>query len=430
MMNRLIFGLLASTIAVSASAETWTLDQCIQYAVEHNLTVRAREIDYQGAELSVTEARSGFLPSVAASASQGWNFGRGLTSENTYANRNTSSFSWDLGAQVPLFQGLANVRKTKYARTNLKAALYKLESAKDDITLNIIAQYLQVLYCDEVLQTAVQQVNLSQATLERQQALADAGRIAEIQVLEATSQLAQDQLSVTDARNDYTLAMVDLAQLMQLPDIQEMAVSPLGEEETLIPSANEVYAYAADHNSKVLADQADIDAANDQIKVAETGYIPKLSFNAGLSLSYYTVNGMSNPSFSSQMKDNFNKYVGFSLSVPIFDGLSTSNSVKRARIDRINAQLALETTRSDLHKAIQQAYYQAIGARSKYETSLTTEDALRRTFEAMSEKYDLGRANSTEYEQAKTDYFKAQLQRIQARYELILRQRILAFYSH
>lgn len=428
-MKRILMIAGALVAVFNANAETWTLDSCISYAINHNLNVKARELDKSSGELSIVEAKSGFLPTVSASAGETFSFGRGLTSENVYANRNTTNFQWGANASVPLFQGLSNIRKLRQAKTSFRSLVYKLEAAKDDVTLNVISQYLQVLYCQEVLNTAVSQVELSRNQLERQRALAADGKIAEVEVLQATSQLAKDELTVSDAENDYRMSLVDLAQLMQLDDIDGMEIAQLPDASPVIPSAESVYASATVNNNAVKAAEIDVDAANDKIKVAQSGYLPTLSFNAGTGSSYYTISGIKNPSFSSQMRDNFNTYLGFSLSVPIFDGFSTRNSVRRAKIDKMTAELQREDTRSNLYKSIQQSYYQAIGAQNKYYTSLKTEDAMKQSFAAMTEKYEMGRANSTEFEQSKTDYFKATLQRIQARYEYILRHKILLFYA-
>ncbi len=428
-MKKIVATVAMAAAMMPAYAEVWTLDSCISYAISHNLTVKARELDRQSGELSVTEAKSGFLPTVSANASESFSFGRGLTAENVYANRNTTNFQWGANANLPLFQGLTNVRKLKAARTSLRSLVHKLDAAKDDVTLNIISQYLQVLYCEEVMKTAIEQAELSKVQLERQKALASDGKIAEVEVLQATSQLAQDELTVEDAKNDYTLALVDLAQLMQLDDIDRLSVAPLKESSPIIPSAESVYASASVNNSSVKAAEIDITAADEQIKVAQSGYLPSLSLNAGTGSSYYTVSGFNNSSFSSQMRDNFNTYIGFSLSIPIFDGLTTRNNVRRAKIQKFTAELQRDETRSNLFKTIQQAYYQAVGAQNKLNTCVTNEDVMRQSFEAMKEKYELGRANSTEFEQSKTDYFKATLQRIQARYELVLRHRILKFYA-
>ena len=132
--------------AAAATAQTWTLDRCIDYAVEHNTEVRRSLLSARQGELAVTEAKDRFLPQLSGYGSQSFNFGRGLTADNTYANRNTSSFSVGAQLQVPVFQGLAAVRNLKYSRTSMRALLERCEAAKDDVTLNVIGQYLQALY--------------------------------------------------------------------------------------------------------------------------------------------------------------------------------------------------------------------------------------------------------------------------------------------
>lgn len=420
--------LLGASSAVTA--KVWTLDDCINYAVENNIQVKNSRAQELSGEYDITEAKDNFLPSVSASASQTFNFGRGLTSENTYADRNTANFQWGVGMQLPLFQGLQATRQLKYARVNLRTLALRTEAAKENITLNVIAQYLQVLYCRELLATADEQVRLSEYELERQQALADAGKIAEVNVIQAKSQVAQDRLSVTNAQNDYTLALLDLAQLIQLGDIDGFDVAPLDEELPVVPSVDAVYSDALLSNSGLLAAQNGVTAAMAQESVARTGYIPRLSFNAGIGSSYYHIGGYDNAAFGRQMRDNYSTYFGFSLQIPIFDAFSTRNRVRKAQVQTLTARLQLQDTETQLYKDIQQAYYRAVAAHDKFRTGLQSEQLAREAFDAMKEKYEMGRATPQEFEQSKTTSLKATIERIQANYEYILRCRILRFYSH
>ncbi|WP_304632849.1 TolC family protein, partial [uncultured Muribaculum sp.] len=229
--------------------------------------------------------------------------------------------------------------------------------------------------------------------------------------------------------NDTRLALVDLAQLLELDDIDNFDITTLdGEEQPILP-AESVYNNALNINHTLKAARGEIAAAERNISVAQSGYIPRLSFNAGIGSSYYTVTGMEHPSFSRQMKDNFNTYFGFSLSIPIFDGLSTRNSVKRARVQHVASKLQYQDAENRLYKTIQQAYYQAVSAQERSKSCLIAEDAANKAFEAMREKYNLGRATPSEYEQAKNKALRTTAERIQAHYELILRTRILNFYD-
>lgn len=426
-------------VAVSAAAiacgsicfgqDAWSLEQCVAYAVEHNLTVRQSQLQVVTGELSVTEAKDRFLPTVNASAGQSWNFGRGLTVENTYANRNTTNFQWGANLNLPLFQGLSDFRQLKVAKSNLTKLLYDFEAAKDNISLNIISQYLQVLYAKEVLASSRSQLEYSTFEVDRQRALVDAGKVAEADLYDAESQAAQDRLTVVTAENDVQTALVELANLLQLPSAQGFDILPIDEGEPIIPTADAVYSAALNHNNSVLSSRQNIEVADNNISLAKSGYLPTLSFGSSIGSSYYTISGMRSDAFGDQMRHNLSTYVGFNLSVPIFNAFSTRNNVRRAKIQKIQAELALDQTQTELFKTIQLAYYQAKGSRDKYFTSLETLEKTRLSFEATQEKYSLGRSTPSEFEIAKNNLFRTEINSIQAHYEYLLRYRILMFYQ-
>lgn len=431
-MNRqyIIATAFATFAILSAGAESWSLEQCVAYAHEHNLTVKQSQLQLLEGEQSVVEAKDRFLPTVNASASQGWNFGRGLTSENTYANRNTSNFQWGVNLSLPLFQGLTDVRQLKYARANLKKMLYDLEAAKDNIALNIISQYLQVLYSKEVLESAKSQLGYSSYEVERQKNLVDLGKVPAADLYDAEAQCAQDRLTVVTSENDVQTSLVELANLLQLPSADGFDILPLNEGEPIIPTADAVFGSAQMHNNSVLSSKQGIEVAERNISLAKAGYLPSLSFGSSIGSSYYKLNGMLNESFGNQMRHNFSTYVGFNLSIPVFNAFSTRNNVRRAKLQKIQAELALDQTETDLHRAIQLAYYQARGARDKYFTSKETLEKTRLSFEATKEKYGMGRSTPAEFEIAKNNLFRTQVSSIQAHYEYLLRHRILMFYQN
>jgi outer membrane protein len=415
--------------ALSSAAGVWTLDSCISYAVSNNLTVKSRLIEVRSGELDITEAKDRHLPNISANASQSFSFGRGLTSENTYTNRNTTNFGWGVNMSLPLFQGLSAVRQTKYAKANLRVLVEELEASRDDITLNVISAYLQVLYAGEMCKVADEQLRLSLVEESRREQLLEEGKIPELDLTEARSQVAQNRLTVVNAQNDRTLALVDLAQLLELPDIEGFDIAPVEDDGLGIYSAEEVYRRALEANHSILAGRRRIEAADRNISLARSSYLPQLSFNAGIGSNYYTVNGLNGETFGQQMRNNFSKSLGFTLSVPLFDAFSSRNSVRRAKIQKLNAELQYENSERTLYKNIQQAYYQAQGAQEKFRAAEVSEAATREAFEAMQQKYDFGKANSTEYETARSNYVRAMSEAVQAKYESILRRRILAFYN-
>ena len=424
--------LLAASVCIactgSAVAEQWNLDRCVAYAHEHNILVQQSKLQIMSGDLEVTEAKDRFLPNVSASASQSFSFGRGLTAENTYADRNTSSFQWGANLNLPLFQGLSEYRQLKVAKSNLQKLLYDYEAAKDNVTLNVISSYLQVLYAKEVLESSRSQLDYSTYEVERQKALVEAGKVAEADLYDAESQQATDRLQVVTAENDVQTALVELANLLQLPTAAGFDITPIDEGEPIIPTADAVFNAALVHNNSILASRQSIEVADRNISLAKTGYIPTLSFGANVGSSYYTVGGMPHESFGDQMRNNYSTYIGVNLSIPIFNAFSTRNSVRRAKIQKIQAELALDQTETDLFRTIQLAYYQARGARDKYFTSKETLEKTRLSFEATQEKYNLGRSTPAEFEIAKNNLFRTEVNSIQAHYEYLLRHRILEFY--
>lgn len=428
-MKKIALFIAACATGLCALAQQWTLDQCVDYAIAHNINVaQSRLSAYQG-ELSVTEAKDRFLPNLSGYASQSFNFGRGLTADNTYANRNTTSFSTGASLSLPLFQGTAAIKRLHYSRTALSALLEEVEAAKDDVTLNVISLYLQSLYANEMLAVARENLNISRAELLRRDALLEAGKIPELDIYEARSQVATDELSVVNAQNDSIIALLDLAQLLNLPADTPFAIAPLADSSEILINPEEVYANALAANHAMRAADLRVKAAEKNVSVAKAAYIPTISFNAGIGTNYYKTSGYDNDTFGAQMRHNFAKSIGFNLSVPIFDGFSTRNSVRRARAEQISANLQLDDKRNQLYKAINQAYTQAVGSSKKLEQSRVAVESARAAFEAMQVKYDNGRANATEYEKAKSTYITAQTQAIQAKYETILRTRILHFYN-
>lgn len=429
-MKKLILTIALALGAAGAFAETWSLERCVQYAIDHNIDIHQRRLSARQGELEVTEAKDRFLPQVSGYASQNFSFGRALTMDNTYADRNTSSFSAGAQLSLPIFQGLTAIRRLDYSRKSLQALLEQTEAAKDDVTLNVISQYLQTLYAGEMLQVARINLKISQDELVRRRVLLEAGKIPELDIYEAEAQVGQDELSVTSAESDSIIAVLDLTQLLNLPSAEGFEIEPLADDNPFILNPDDVFANAWAHNHTIRAGRLNREAAEKNVSLAKAGYIPTLSFSAGLGSNYYKTSGFDNESFGSQMRHNFSQSIGFSLSVPIFDAFGTRNNVRRARLQEESAKLELDNARNQLYKAITQAHTQAVRASKQVESTQKAVASSKAAFEAMKVKYDNGKANATEFEKAKSNYTSALAQQVQARYERVLRARILEFYNN
>ena len=319
------------------------------------------------------------------------------------------------------------------AKLNLQAATEDLNKAKEDISIQVASAYLQVLFNDELAQVAHIQVELSKEMLEQKEAYFKTGKASEAEWLEAKSRVAQDQLSAVQADNNYKLALLDLSQLLELPSPDNFSiVSPTAEMEdymSSITSPTDIYNQAILFKPSIKAAQYRLEGAAKSVKIAKSAYFPQLSFGAGLSTNYYKVAGMKNPVFGSQLRDNFSQYFGFQLSVPIFNRFGTRNQVRSARIQQNTLNWQLEDSKKALYKEIQQAYYNALGAESRYQSSLTADEAAEASFNLMKEKYAEGKANATEYNESRTSWMKAISEKLQAKYDYIFRTKILDFYK-
>lgn len=431
-MKKTIAICIAAAFSLCAPAQrVMTLAQCIDYAVSHNVNVKryANNVEQQKVQLST--ARNSRLPDLTAGASQSFNFGRGLNSENAYVNRNTQSTGFNLQTSVPLLTGGRIPNEIAMSRLNLQAATADLEHARQSIALQVAAAYLQAVYAAEVVKVQEAQVAFSKIQEDRISKLFNAGKSPESDVVEAHSQVAQDEMGRTQAKCDYKLAMLDLSQLLELssPDSIEI-VAPQGETSpTLPPLPDRIFARAEGVKPEIQAEKLRLQAAEKNIRIAKAALYPTLSLGAGLSSEYYKTSGYQAASFSKQLSDNFNKSIGLSLNIPIFNRLATRNSIRQAKLQQSEQALQLDETKKTLYKEIQQAYYNAVNAQAKYESALAARKAAESNFNMMTGKFENGRANATELEEAKTKRVNAITSTLQAKYEYILRMKIIEFYE-
>ena len=431
-MKKTIAICIAAAFSLCAPAQrVMTLAQCIDYAVSHNVNVKryANNVEQQKVQLST--ARNSRLPDLTAGASQSFNFGRGLNSENAYVNRNTQNTGFNLQTSVPLLTGGRIPNEIAMSRLNLQAATADLEHARQSIALQVAAAYLQAVYAAEVVKVQEAQVAFSKIQEDRISKLFNAGKSPESDVVEAHSQVAQDEMGRTQAKCDYKLAMLDLSQLLELssPDSIEI-VAPQGETSpTLPPLPDRIFARAEGVKPEIQAEKLRLQAAEKNIRIAKAALYPTLSLGAGLSSEYYKTSGYQAASFSKQLSDNFNKSIGLSLNIPIFNRLATRNSIRQAKLQQSEQALQLDETKKTLYKEIQQAYYNAVNAQAKYESALAARKAAESNFNMMTGKFENGRANATELEEAKTKRANAITSTLQAKYEYILRMKIIEFYE-
>lgn len=437
-MKRLyLFYMAAAACWIAASAslsarQRWTLKDCIDYALTHNVDVQRARVAVQQSDVETNTTKWARLPQVSAGAGQNWSWGRSASPvDNTYSDIHSGNTSFSLSASVPLFTGLQLPNEHALAKLNLKAALEDFNKAKDDLAVNVASAYLQVLFSEELTAVARRQADLTRQQAERLARLEEVGKASPSETAEAKARLAQDEMSLVQAENDHRLALLELSQLLELPSPEGFCLEAPDAEPRFAPLTppDAVYMQALAFRPEIKAAQYRLKGSEKSIRIAQSAYYPQLSLNGGLGTSYYTVSGGSAQGFSEQLKNNFNRYLGISLSIPLFNRLATRNRVRTARLQQSDLLLQLDNTKKALYKEIQQAWYNALAAESKYRSGEAAVQAAETSFRLMEEKYRNGKANFVEFNEAKVNLAKAQSDCLQAKYEYLFRTKILAFYE-
>ena len=418
----------------SFAQKQWTLPECINYAIEHNISLKQRENTRRQNEVSLNTAKNSRLPDLNAGVSESLGFGRSLGMDNTYSKNNTSNTSFQISTSVPILTGNRIENTIKLNQLNLEASTADLEKARNDIRTQIAQQYIQIVYDTEILAVAKRQIGIDSLQLYRLQEMERNGKATLTEVLQQKSTMEQSRLTATQAENTYRLDLLALSQLLELPSPEgfSIVIPTLPNDYGSLINVNPeiIYQEAIAVKPEVQAEQLRLKASDANILIAKSAKYPTLSFNAGLGTNYYkTLNGnYKQDSFSSQLKNNFSQSLGLQLNVPIFNRFATRNSIKSASIDKENQQLALDNVKKSLYKEIQQVYYNTIAAEAKYKSSLQAKVTSDDAFNLTQSKYENGKATITEFNESKNNLMKAESDLVQARYQIIYQKALIDFY--
>ena len=432
-MKRILILAAALLGGLSARAQSgpWSLRDCINYALEHNLTVQQSALTVEQREVELNTAQSRRLPAFSASASESLSFGRGLTADNTYSNSNTTSTSFNLGGDVPIFQGFDITNGIKLSKLNLAAATADLEKARDDIRVAVAQAYVQILYNQELLRVAREQASHDEELLNQVRERLAAGKVSEAEVSAQQATLAQSRQSEIQAEGNLQVSVLELTQLLELPSPEGFSVvAPTVDDpsQLLLMRPEAIYEEAVEVKPSVEAAKLNVESAELSIARAKGAYLPSLSLNGGLGTNFYTNSKYAAAPFGEQIKNNFSQYVGLSLSIPIFQRFNTRNNVRTAQINFKSQQIQLESVKKALYKEIQQAYYNAVSAQARFVGSRESAVSARQHYELTEEKYRVGKAGVADYNDARNSWLRAESEHIQARFQCLYQTKLLDFY--
>lgn len=430
--------MLASFFPISASARQWTLEQCIEYAVQNNLSLKKRAIDLQQSNIQLNTSKNSWLPEVRAELGEQLSFGNynastgSMDARKSDDNRDLSYATGSLSASINLFNGFKVMNSIKADQFNLDAATADLEQARKDISIQVATQYLQCLYHKGVSEVARLQVELSRSLLERTVRMVEEGKrpLSEQKEFEAT--LAEDCYTLSESEGNYKLAMLALAQFLNIPADQDFEICEVADYPIMTQPADSIYENALNSWPAIIAAKAKIEESKYRVKIARSDFYPVLSLRG--SLKTFNVNmfnqnlGFGN--FGEQFfSNNPNQVIGLQLSVPIFNRMQTRNNVRKAEATLQRQQVELEECNLNLLKEIQTAYANAEIAKEKETAALKSAEAAHVSFIFEQERYESGRGSVYDIQQARQKYFKASQNAVQSKYEYLIRQRILEFYQ-
>ncbi len=465
----LIFILFTGSSYSGFTQKIWTLEDCINYALQNNLDINKQLFSVENNKDVLLQSKLNMLPNLNASGSNIWNFGQTIDQyTNTFATKTVRSNNFYISSSVTLYSGLQKLNTFKANKINLLASQYDLDVLKNNISLSVAGYYLDILFNLELLDVAKEQLRITESQTERMQKLVDAGSSAKGDLLNLLAQKAAEQLNVVNAENTLYISNLSLQQLLELPvtrdfRVEKPSLKPVQPPKDKI-TPDVIFEHAVKSRPEIKGAELRVDIAQKRLAIAR-GYIqPTLSLSGSWGTGYSGVAEQVDPtkpvkldtvpvgffkkpdntyqivsmpernyqfrvkSFTDQLRDNSNQSVGFNLNIPIFNGWSGRTAISQAKIQKSEAELDLSMKTRDLRKLIEQAFADASSSLQKFNASQEKVKAQQEAFKYAQQKFDVGVMTSFDYNNSKKDLTKAESDLLQAKYDFIFKTTILDFY--
>ena len=416
----------------------WTLRNCIDYALEHNITIRRNRINVESTQEDVKTAKADFLPSLSGNISQrivnrpNSASGTIISGDNITTSESKTSYngSYGIDANWTVYNGSKRVNTLKQQQLNSRIAELTVDESENSIEENITQLYVQILYSAEAVKVNESTLEVSRKEFERGQELFNAGSIASSDLAQLEAQVSNDNYQLVTSQTTLQNYKLQLKQLLELDGDFEMDLflPPLDDCSVLIPlpTKDDVYQSALNLRPEIESSKLNIEASDMNIKIARAGYIPSLSLSAGIG----TTNANGNDfSFSEQVKQNWNNSIGLTLSIPIFDKRQTKSAVNKAKLQRQTSELDLMDNQKTLYKTIESLWLSANSAQQQYVAATQKLKSTQASYALVSEQFNLGMKNTVELLTEKNNLLSAQQETLQAKYTAILNAGLLRFYQ-
>ncbi len=457
------FILVLCSFSLSYAQKAWTLQECIDYALEHNLNIKQQQLNAKVADVNLREARMASLPNLNASVTNGYNFGRSIDPyTNSFVTTNISNTRFSLSTGLTLFNGFQIYNNVQQQKQLVQASKFDLEVSKNDIGLQIANAYLQVLFAKELVKTRDEQLVVSETQLQRQEKFFRAGTVAESAVLDLEAQLANDELNLVNAENQLKMAKVTLFQLLYLnPDSNEVAKPTIDSiPDAGVSSVDQLYLTYLTKAPEVQAADHRMKANYYAFKQARGAYMPRISLGADINTVFsenyrqvvnsqvigyeqiYDQNGnaiasipitvpteMQVTPFNNQLSNNLGQSLGISMSIPIFNNYRTKAGVRRAEISYESARINMLLTNTTIRQQVTQAYTEYLAAKARYKATEKAFQAQQKSFEFAKKRHEANLMSTPDYRIQQGNFQMAETNFLQAKYELMFRYKIIDFYK-
>lgn len=466
--KRIVFFLVSIlTISAQAQEKKWTLQECVDYAIQNNITIESSELDYKSSVVNKKDAIGNFLPNISGSASHSWNIGLNQNITTGLLENQTTQFtSAGLNVNVDIFKGLQNQNQLRKTNLALIASQYQLTKIKEDVALNVANAYLQILFNKENLKVQQNQLKINSDQFNRTKELVDAGMVPKGDLLDVQATVASNKQAIISAENALLLSKLSLAQLLKFEDFKSFDVQDeqidVFQSLVLNESSESVVAKAKESRTELKLAQSNLEIAKKDVSIARGAYYPSLigfySFSTRAAYSdrvvgiqpdaqnptsvigyvqgtgesvyqynYTPITGGPLPIFE-QFDNNKGQNFGLQLTIPIFNGFATRNNVQRSKIALEKAQLNYDQQELDLERNVYTAYTDTNAAKESYEAALETLEARKLSYEYAQERYRVGLMNVFDFNQVQTQLANAESEVLRTKYDYIFRTKILEFY--
>lgn len=441
-MNKIIASMMLAMVSAAANAQStqqWTLQQCIDYAISNNISLKKKALATQTAHENVMQSRAGFLPSVNASTThqvgyRPWPNANSATVSNGTVQQSVDKFNYNgtygINANWTVWNGNKTQNTLKLNKISEQQAEADSAMTAKSIQEQITQLYMQILYTNEALKVNKDSYETSLANEKRGEEMVKVGKMSKADLAQLTAQAASDRYSIVETESSVAKYKSQLKQLLEITGTEAFDIyipeTTDQQAEESIPSPTAVYENAIETRPEILYSQLGIKSSELNIKIAKAGYMPTVSVTGSVMTSTST---MTDQNWGNQMKTNFNAAVGATLSVPIYDQRQTKTAVNKAKIEQQNAMLELENKKNTIWNTIEGYWIDANNNQQKFIASKTNVESAQTSYDLMSEQFKLGLKNIVELMNSKTNLLKAQQEKLQSKYMTLLAKEMLNLYQ-